>query len=92
MGRRGVGRWPGGRTTSATSWSSRTVTALQVDEPAPLTELELFQLVRVRLRAEVRAASAIASALDADDEEYRLRQIEVFRRLTKLATRPGSAP
>jgi Ser/Thr protein kinase RdoA (MazF antagonist) len=59
---------------------------------SPLTELELFQLVRVKLRAEVRAASAIASALDADDEEYRLRQIEVFRRLTKLATRPGSAP
>ena len=57
-----------------------------------LAELELFQLVRVRLRTEVRAASAIASALDADDEEYRLRQIEVFRRLTKLATRPGSAP
>lgn len=30
---------------------------------SPLTELELFQLVRVRLRAEVRAASAIAIKL-----------------------------
>ena len=50
----------------------------------PLTETELFQLVRARLQAEVRYAAAAAAGgipLDADDEAYRRRQIEMFHRL-----------
>ncbi len=52
---------------------------------AQLTHTELFQLVRVRLRDEVRYASAVETQLDADDQAYRLRQIDVYHRLAARA-------
>ena len=50
-----------------------------------LTHTELFQLVRVRLRDEVRYASAVGNQLDADDHVYRLRQVDMWHRLAARA-------
>lgn len=64
-------------------------------QSARLTEAELFQLVRARLRAEVRytvGVEAAGTALDADDEAYRRRQIEVFHRLAEVVGQHRNAP